>query len=166
MMPMKSFYKRLLVIIVWLCEKVLAEEPCEYRTVGFRQVRIGGITVEGDNLMSFKTEVGGAVTLVAGNFKDRNGNPAEIEAGSASVVVTATDSDGNDVTESVSFEQNPENELEVTLKHTGTEECVASVTLRADGDPDADEEAPFIITGTVIFDSLNAVTGEFSVVGA
>jgi len=87
---------------------------------------------------------------------DRRGNPASIEKGSAVWSVMATDADGNDVSESLVLTVDPENELAAKLTSMEVE-LTGVLTLRADGDPDADETAPLVATADIVVDASNAV---------
>jgi len=115
--------------------------------------------VEGD-IINMKLEFGQNIDVTA------TPTGGDYQHGSASFSVQAADADGNDVTDQFSVEVDPDNELHATVvRAPGNDtECSGAVTLRADGDPDADEEAP--ITGVLGFnyDSPNA-TG-FDLVGS
>ena len=43
--------------------------------------------------------------------------------------------------------------MKARIQHSGTRESVATVTLRADGDPDADEEADAV--GTLVYVAMH-----------
>jgi hypothetical protein len=82
----------------------------------------------------------------------------DYQHGTASFSVQAADENGGDVSDQFTVEVDPENELHATVVRApgNNTECSGAVTLRADGDPDAEEEAP--ITGVLGFnyDSPNA----------
>jgi hypothetical protein len=91
---------------------------------------------------------------------------ADYEHGTAEWQVQAADTDGADISSQFSVLVDPENELKakVTREAGNNTECSGVVTLRADGDPDADEEAPIVGTLAFNYDSPNA-TG-FDLVGS
>lgn len=77
------------------------------------------------------------------------------EKGSAKWDVAAKDAEGNDASGDYSIAVDPENELRATVTHSGTTESTAVLSLRADGDPDADEEAPAVGTLDIVVDAPN-----------
>lgn len=108
-----------------------------------------------------KMEFDQSVTFTAGGFKDRKDNPAAIEAGTAVWSFVGEDAEGNDASDFVEVIVNPENELEATVV-SGDLEVVGTLTFRADGDPDADEEAMITAVATIVVDAPNAVVVELT----
>lgn len=119
----------------------------------FTKIQIEGLTVEG-TINMIRMEVGQRVTFTAEPF-DRHGNPAQIEAGTAEWSAVGADVDGNPI--EFTIDVDPDNELMATFE-SGDEKATATVTLRADGDPDVGEDAPVVATESVVIDSLNVVT--------
>lgn len=120
----------------------------------FVKIKTEGLEVRG-KIKMVRFEFNQAVTFTATPV-DRRGNPAAIEAGTAEWSFVGMNAAGEDVSESVTIVVNPENELEATLT-SGDEELTGVFTLRADGDPDAEEEAFIVATADVIVDAGNAV---------
>lgn len=127
----------------------------------FRKVRIIGQQnyVEGD-IKKMKLEFGQNISVEA------TSTGGDYQRGTAAFTVQAADASENDVTDQFTVEVDPENELKANIvRAEGNDtECSGVVTLRADGDPDAAEEAPIVGTLAFNYDSPNA-TG-FDLVGS
>lgn len=134
-------------LFCWLCDGSKPKSQLVFSTVS-----VEGIVIEG-NIKMVKFEFNQSATFTASPL-DRHGNPAQIQAGSATWTVQAQDADGNPV--DLHLVVNPDNELEATLT-SGDVEATGAITLRADGDPDANEEFPIIGTADIVVDSPNAV---------
>lgn len=117
-------------------------------------VKLDGNEFSGRDIM-VKFEFNQEATFTAQPL-DRRGNPAGIEPGSAEWSVSATDADGNDVSDSLILTVDPSNELRATLRSTD-EELTGVLTLRADGDPDAGEYALIVGVVSIVVDASNAV---------
>lgn len=122
-------------------------------------VDIDGTIVTGDILM-VKFEFDQEATFTATPL-DRRGKVVGIEPGSASWEFVGTDADGNDVSGDMVLTVDPANELSATLRSTSVE-LTGTLTLRADGDPDAGEYAPIVATESIIVDASNAVAFSLS----
>jgi hypothetical protein len=169
---MTNYYQRLLDLFLFLVYLVHGKsirdfihecplpEPRQVASrFAFTTVKVGGYTIKGDIKM-IKIEFGESVDLVAVPL-DKNGQPFPegtpgYEVGSAGWLVQASDAEGNDVSDQLELTVDPDNELHATVRNTGTTELTGLVTLRGDGDPDADEEAAIVGTGDIIVDGPNA----------
>jgi len=81
--------------------------------------------------------------------------------------VQAADSEGNDISDQFSIEVQSDSPLHVHVVRAREEgvpetECTGVVTLRADGDADADEEFPIVGTLSFIYDAPNATGFEMT----
>lgn len=100
--------------------------------------------------------------------RDEKGQPSAYEVGTEQWAWSAVAGDGSDATDdfeagTVSADQSG-NPLAFALKHKAgvTRESVAVITLRADGDPDADETQDVVGTHTFVVDSPNTVAFEMA----
>jgi hypothetical protein len=124
------------------------------------RVNVDGLETFGDITMT-RFEFNQEATFTAVPL-DRHDNPAGIEPGSATWEFAGTDNVGNDVSAEVVVTVDPSNELSATVRSLTTE-LTGTLTLRADGDPDAGEYAPIIGTESIVVDASNAVA--FSLTG-
>lgn len=124
------------------------------RKLIFTKVSIDGIEITG-RIHMVKLEFSQAVTFAATPL-DRRGKPAKIEAGTAVWSVAATDVDGNDVSGELTLSVDPTNELSATVTSAQTA-LTGTLTLRADGDPKADEVVDVVATASIIVDAPNVV---------
>lgn len=138
-------------LIVWLFSFVRPKKRVKFV---FYKVRTGGEIVYGD-IKKMKKEFGFHSTL---NATPEGPAGSDYEHGTASWGVQAQDADGNDRSSDYTLTVDPTNELRCDVDHSGTVESTALVTLRADGDPDADETAPVVGTIDYVVDAPN-VTG-------
>jgi hypothetical protein len=156
---MTTLQHRFLRVFLNLAEYVFPEKRRNYfeREVAF-QIRLSdGVKITGLHI-NMKVEFGQYIDIKAIPL-NRKGNPSHIEAGSASFQLSATDSDGNDVSGDFSRVDDGSDELSARFQHDGTEvECTGVITLRADGDPDADEQFPVVGTLDFVVDAPNTVT--------
>jgi hypothetical protein len=121
----------------------------------FIHAEIDGIEIHTEGINMIKLELNQEVVLTA-EAVDRRGNPVGIDEGSAVWSVTAMDVDGNEVPDALTIEPSGDNEMSAVLSSTD-QEVTGLVTLRADGDPDENEEVEIIATLDVIVDAGNAV---------
>lgn len=127
---------------------------CGHTELIFSSVEFEDIKIRG-NITMVEMEYSQAVTFTASPI-DRRGNPAVIEAGSAQWSIAATDADGNDVSAELILEVDPENELSATVTSQSVD-LTGIITLRADGDPSADEVIELVATADIIVHAGNAV---------
>lgn len=127
---------------------------CGQAKFNFTTLQTDSTTIKG-KINMVKLEFDQYAIFTAENPVDRRGNPAKIETGSATWTVEATDADGYPV-DDVEVAPDPTNELSAKLT-TGTTECTGTITLRADGDPDTDEEAAIVATASFVVDASNVV---------
>jgi len=128
---------------------------CAKRRLVFTEIEVDGIEITTKGIIMIKLELNQEVTLTLKPV-DRRGNPVGIDEGSAEWTVVAMDVDGNEVLDALVLEVDPENELSAKLRSSGLE-VTGVVTVRADGDPDEDEEVALIGTVDVVVDAGNAV---------
>ncbi|MEO7538877.1 MAG: hypothetical protein ABIV21_02535 [Pyrinomonadaceae bacterium] len=145
----KNFCERFLKLLVFLGEKIFCSSntALQGRFI-FNRVQVGELIIEGD-ITKMKIEIGQNIHLTAVS-------DLPYEVGTAVATVQASDADGNDVSGEFKVEASADNELDITITRDGTTECTGVITLRADGDPDADEEAPMVGTADFVYDSKNA----------
>lgn len=164
----KNIARKAFDLIVWLGCVGYGDEVCAaikccrpktkfiFTSVSFSD----GTIIKGDLIMA-KKEFGFSSTLVAVPV---GATGADYEHGSEKWDVAASDKDGND--RSSDYTLTPDSsdpaKLKCGVQHSGTTESTALVTLRADGDPDADEEAPITGTFTYVVDSPNVTAFELS----
>lgn len=157
-MTHKHFKERLLFLIVWLSEEIFPLRSRAWSGV-VTEVRIDGqILISGDLMNpNVKIEIGQTATITLGNFKNRRGEPANIDVNSLPTIEldNPTDFEASVVEGSVSASS-----YKVAIRHITGNEATTGWTAKADGDEDAGEDAFFEITGTVAADSLNAIEGE------
>jgi len=124
--------------------------PTEIRFI-FNKVRTGGEIIEGD-ITKMKKEFGFSTRVEAVPVGPAG---SDYQHGSAVYSIQAQDSDGNDRSADYALTVDPANELAVDIQHSGTTESTALLTLRADGDPDADETAEAVGTLDFTVDAPN-----------
>jgi hypothetical protein len=154
-----SWKLRFTKLFIVIGEVVFNIRNChEHVRFAFTKVRIAGQQnyTTGD-IKEMKLEFGQNIDI---NAAPQGPEGSDYEHGSARVVVQAADSNGTDVSDQFTATQDPENELHISVVRAAgnNTECSGSVTLRADGDPDADEEAPVVGVLGFAYDSPN-VTG-------
>lgn len=104
-----------------------------------------------------KKEFGFTATFEA---KPVGAEGADYEHGTAKWDIAAKSADGDDRSGDYSIAVAADNELQAKITHSGTVESTALLTLRADGDPDADETAPVIGTVGIVVDAPNVTAFE------
>lgn len=138
--------------------KQCCKDECCSPTTRFQFFRVtdGNTWIKGE-IKHMKKEFGFASTFEARPV----GKPgATHEAGSENWSVQAQDSDGNDRSSDYSITVDPSNALKARIQHSGTVESTALLTLRADGDPDADEVAEVVGTVDIVVDAPNVTAFE------
>lgn len=147
----KSFYRRLLKLILWLSEQLFEFRETQRVIIG--QVRKDGLVINGviENMeLRENQQVGVSVAL-----KTRSGNPATYEKGSAS-----WESSDESV---ATVEVDSADELKATVKGVnGSDNGSAVITFRADGDPDADETRDIVATLDVVVTQGEAFVAEIT----
>jgi hypothetical protein len=149
----------LLAVVLYRLRQIIRTQTVGKRKRGVRfTIRIGGISILKGRIKKMKAEYGFNLDVEATPV-----GGAAIEAGSAAWGYAATDADGNDVSGQFLVTPDPDNELKCNLKHDGSQsESTGVLTLRADGDPDADETAPVVGTLDIIVDAPNVTGFELS----
>jgi hypothetical protein len=129
---MKNFFRRLLNIIIFLTEKAYPEgkyQPECDSEIQF-EIRFSGVITKGV-IKEMQLREGQQVTVTA-RPKTRSGKDAAYDEGSVE-----WESSNPSV---ASVEENPDNELEATVKGLdGSANEAVVITCRLDGDPDEDE---------------------------
>lgn len=138
-------------LIVWLFSFVRPKKRVKFV---FYKVRTGGITVWGD-ITKMKKEFGFTSTF---NGVAEGPVGSDYEHGTEVWEARFADKDGNDRSSDYTVAVDPSNPLRATISHSGTQESIGTLELRADGDPDADETAPVRGSVDIITDAPN-VTG-------
>lgn len=150
---MKSFFQRLLRIIIWLTEQCYPESQIDSAIVSFSEVRGNGLIVQGD-IKAMELREGQQVKVKA-SLRTKMGKKAAFQEGSV-----AWETSNPDVAQ---VTVNPEDELEATVRGLDGEANEAVViTFRADGDPDEDEVREIIGTLDVVVTQGEAVVVELS----
>lgn len=157
----QSFYRRLVAALLFLIEMGWDYEmPCEESRIVFYKVRRkDGTAVTGD-IIEMKEDIGFDLDIFG--VSDR-----PYEQGTAGISVSGVDADGNDISDQVNFEvvsddgKNFQGRVRQLAEEDGGTEGTFTIRIDADGDPDADEEAPIFGTLVVVADAKNAT--EFTI---